>query len=169
MIVLFRPSVGPQGVRQCCFSIYLLEIFISSLQVAYPGYKPFTETVSVAYNLDKFTALTRNFQLEKSASTTILEATEPTCPSPEVRHRENYGPALLPSAITALTALALHTLLLWGDGWLIWLLIEWKSAHFTCTATWAMFLSWYIFFSLLGSFLPFKGHERKATDSEYCI
>ncbi|XP_058273372.1 carboxypeptidase M isoform X4 [Hemibagrus wyckioides] len=83
-----------------------------TITVTYPGYKLLTETVSVPYDLDKFTALTHNFQLEKSASTTILEATEPTCPSPEARHRENYGAALLPSAITALSALTLHTLLL---------------------------------------------------------
>ncbi|KAK3518100.1 hypothetical protein QTP70_033322 [Hemibagrus guttatus] len=83
-----------------------------TITVTYPGYKLLTETVSVPYNLDKFTALTHNFQLEKSASTTVLEATEPTCPSPEFRHRENYSAALLPSTITALTALTLHTLLL---------------------------------------------------------
>ncbi|XP_060759010.1 carboxypeptidase M isoform X3 [Neoarius graeffei] len=49
---------------------------------------------------------------QKRASSTVLVATQPTCPSPEVRNRENHSAALLPSTITALTSLTLLTLLL---------------------------------------------------------
>ncbi|MCI4388985.1 hypothetical protein PGIGA_G00092440 [Pangasianodon gigas] len=71
-----------------------------TITVTYPGYEPLRETVSVPYGPDRFTALTHNFQFR-----------EPTCPSP-VGNRENHSAALLPSTITALTALTLHTLLL---------------------------------------------------------
>lgn len=86
-------------------------MYQTSLQVTYPGYTPLTETVSVPFGPDRFTALTHYFQFQKSAST-VLVTTEPTCPSPDVKQSENHSAALLPSTITALTALTLHTLLL---------------------------------------------------------
>lgn len=76
--------------------------------MTYPGYEPLTETVSVPYGPDRFTALTHNFRFEKSVSTSVLVAPEHTCPTPEVRNKENQS-ALLPSTITALTVLTLHT------------------------------------------------------------
>ncbi|KAF7694075.1 carboxypeptidase M isoform X1 [Silurus meridionalis] len=83
-----------------------------TITVRYPGYEPLTETVSVPYGPDGFTALTHNFQFQKSTSTTFFVATEPTCPSPEVSNRENHSAALLSSTIITLTALTIHTLLL---------------------------------------------------------
>ncbi|XP_047660327.1 carboxypeptidase M isoform X1 [Tachysurus fulvidraco] len=82
-----------------------------TITVTYPGYMPLTETVSVPFGPDRFTALTHYFQFQKSAST-VLVTTEPSCPSPDVKQGENHSAALLPSTIAALAALTLHTLLL---------------------------------------------------------
>lgn len=89
-----------------------VNVWNMSLQVTCPGYKPLTETVSVPYGPDRFTALTHNFQFQKRANTTVLVTTDPTCPSPEMRNSENHSAALLPSTITALTVLTLLTLML---------------------------------------------------------
>lgn len=91
-----------------------VNIYVSnpSLQVTYPGYEPLTETVSVPYGPDRFTALTHNFQFQKSASTKVVVKTEPTCPSPEVSNEKNHSATPMPSTITAITALTLTLLTL---------------------------------------------------------
>ncbi|XP_053506422.1 carboxypeptidase M isoform X1 [Ictalurus furcatus] len=83
-----------------------------TIMVTYPGYEPLTETVSVPYGPDRFTALTHNFQFQKSASTKVVVKTEPTCPSPEVSNEENHSATPMPSTITAITALTLTLLTL---------------------------------------------------------
>ncbi|XP_072530226.1 carboxypeptidase M isoform X1 [Salminus brasiliensis] len=82
-----------------------------TITVTHPGHEPLTETVSVPYGPDRFSALSHNFQLQKLSSHSTLRTTvQPTCVSSGLQY--NHGATLLPSAFTALTALLLHRLLL---------------------------------------------------------
>ncbi|TSK13154.1 Carboxypeptidase M [Bagarius yarrelli] len=76
-----------------------------TITVRHPEYEPLTETVSVPYGPDTFSALTHNFRFLNSASTT---ATNTTCLLPDV----NYSDVLLPDTLTALSTFILYTLLL---------------------------------------------------------
>ncbi|XP_073723233.1 carboxypeptidase M [Misgurnus anguillicaudatus] len=68
-----------------------------SITVTFPGHKTVTQTVSVPYGPDKFSALTQNFILVKSDNITnsVLD----------------NSPALLASTVTALTAFSIQRLL----------------------------------------------------------
>lgn len=95
----------------CLYLFYCINFFF--LQVTHPAHEPFTETVSVPYGPDTFSALTHNFQLRKSSSSSNPGATiQPTCASPGLQMTGNASAALLPSTFTALTAFILYRLLL---------------------------------------------------------
>ncbi|KAG9280468.1 carboxypeptidase M [Astyanax mexicanus] len=85
-----------------------------TIKVTHPGHESVTETISVPYGPDRFSALTHNFQLQKSSSQSTPGTTvQPTCTPPGLNlSNNNNSAALLPSLSTALAAycLLLHTL-----------------------------------------------------------
>ncbi|XP_062863295.1 carboxypeptidase M-like [Trichomycterus rosablanca] len=85
---------------------------LHTITVTYPGHETLTETITVPYGPDSFSALTHNFQLQKSTNSTVQYRTESTCPSPDYRYTENQSAALLADTVAALTVLTLHKLLL---------------------------------------------------------
>ncbi|XP_017563095.1 carboxypeptidase M [Pygocentrus nattereri] len=84
-----------------------------TVTVTHSAHVSITETISVPYGPEKFSALTHNFQLQRSSSDSSLGATiQPTCVSPKLLNSENHSATLLPCAFTALSVLILHRLLL---------------------------------------------------------
>ncbi|XP_066525488.1 carboxypeptidase M [Hoplias malabaricus] len=86
-----------------------------TITVTHPAHEPLTETISVPYGPDKFSALTHNFQLQRrlSGSTLDTTVTYPCSSRNGIQYLGNNSAALVPSAFTALTvftALLLHRL-----------------------------------------------------------
>ncbi|KAK1790587.1 hypothetical protein P4O66_014463 [Electrophorus voltai] len=80
-----------------------------TIMVTCPGHETLTETVSVPYGPDQFSALTHNFWLRKCVSSTVPGTT--TCVMSRPRATENRSAALKPSSFTALIAFTVHRLL----------------------------------------------------------
>ncbi|XP_051547209.1 carboxypeptidase M-like isoform X1 [Myxocyprinus asiaticus] len=83
-----------------------------TITVTYPGHKTITQTISVPYGPDTFSALTQNFLLQKSDYSTTATQPPQCCTTPNQKNPENNSAALLPSTLTALTAFTLQRLLL---------------------------------------------------------
>ncbi|KAI4887335.1 hypothetical protein NFI96_025827 [Prochilodus magdalenae] len=84
-----------------------------TITVTHLGHDPITETISVPYGPDKFSALAHDFQLQRSSSSSTPGATtQNLCPYTVYQGSENHSAALLPSTFIACTALVFHRLLL---------------------------------------------------------
>ncbi|KAL0195830.1 hypothetical protein M9458_009402, partial [Cirrhinus mrigala] len=79
--------------------------------VTHPEHKTLSQTVRVPYGPEAFSALVRNFSLQKSDYGSTLTPLPPSCSTPRLENAESDSDTLLPGVFTTLTLLVLQTLL----------------------------------------------------------
>lgn len=86
------------------------------LQVIYPGHKASTETISVLYGPDTFSAVTQNFLLQKLDYSALITQLPMSTNTSVKLNPGNNSASLLANTVTALTALIIQRLLRSWDG-----------------------------------------------------
>ncbi|XP_051974454.1 carboxypeptidase M [Xyrauchen texanus] len=83
-----------------------------TITVTYTGHKTVTQNISLPYGPDTFSALTKNFLLQKSDNSATVTQLPEFCKTTNLIITENNSAALLPSTLIALSAFTLQRLLL---------------------------------------------------------
>ncbi|XP_057179792.1 carboxypeptidase M [Triplophysa rosa] len=85
---------------------------IYTFTVTYPGHKALTQTISVPYGPDAFSAVTQNFLLQKLDFSALITQLPVSATTSIQKNPEKNSAFLLANTVTALTALIIQRLLL---------------------------------------------------------